>query len=265
MKLSHVLLTVGLAVGPTCPFAFSQVFTGTWNLYVNGYKGELYLKQEGNRISGWMGVNGVNLDHDTIAGTVNGNEIRFTRSDPSLPRPQEYHGFLLPHDNPQIEPRRRMTGADAIAGTFSHQGEWNGGWYATRSGPFREESGNSVSSGAITSSAGTASAPACGLGARWDASENGWTGTWVRRGTSNTFDATWRKDNSTGSSVLTMSLTGNRVRIERRDVSSFGGAYLEYDVTIAADGTVSGTSRVPATGTTSPFRATIHCGDTAKP
>jgi hypothetical protein len=106
---------------------------------------------------------------------------------------------------------------------------------------------------------------ACGLGARWDASENGWTGTWVRRGASNTFDATWRKDNSTGSSVLTMSLTGNRVRIERRDVSSFGGAYVEYDVTIAADGTVSGTSRVPATGATSPFRGTIHCGDAAKP
>jgi hypothetical protein len=105
---------------------------------------------------------------------------------------------------------------------------------------------------------------ACGLGVRWDASENGWTGTWVRRGSSNTFDATWQRDGSTGSSVLTMSLNGSRVHIERRDASSFGGAYVEYDGVVDAAGTVSGTSRVPASGATSPFRAAIQCGDAAR-
>lgn len=98
------------------------------------------------------------------------------------------------------------------------------------------------------------------LGVQWDVSESGWTGTWVRRGTSNIFDATWRKGGNTGSSVLTMTLTGSRVHIERKDASNWGGALVVYDGTIATDGTVTGTGAVPATGVTMSFRGTIHCG-----
>jgi hypothetical protein len=100
---------------------------------------------------------------------------------------------------------------------------------------------------------------ACGLGVQWDVSESGWSGTWIRRGSSNIFDASWRKGGDVGSSVLTMSLNGNRVHIERRDAPTWGGAYVEYDGTISADGTVSGTGKVPATGASAPFQATIRC------
>ena len=133
-----------LAIGSVSPLAFGQDFTGTWILYGNGYKGELYLKQDGNQVRGWEGVNGVNLDSDTITGTVNGNEILFTRNNPFLARPQEWRGFIMLHDNPQIEARRRMTGADAMAGIASHNGLWCFGWYATRFGPYREESPRSL-------------------------------------------------------------------------------------------------------------------------
>lgn len=105
--------------------------------------------------------------------------------------------------------------------------------------------------------------PACGVGVRWDESENGWNGTWTRRGTSNTFDAVWSNGGASGSSVLTLTLTGNRVHIERRDAASFGGASVSYDGTIAADGTVSGTSRVASSGAAAAFRAVVTCGDTA--
>ena len=113
--------------------------SGTWDLKVDGFRMELYLKQQGAQIRGWIGVNGVNVWSDVITGSVTGNEIQFTRTAPSLARPQEYRGYLLPHDNPQIESRFRMTGADALAGIGSHVGVWNMGWFATRVGPYREQ------------------------------------------------------------------------------------------------------------------------------
>jgi hypothetical protein len=81
----------------------------------------------------------------------------------------------------------------------------------------------------------------------------------VRRGTSNVFDATWRKGGATFASVLTMTRTGSRIHIERKDAPAGGGTLVVYDGTIAADGTVSGTATVPATGATLPFRATVRC------
>jgi len=104
---------------------------------------------------------------------------------------------------------------------------------------------------------------ACGLGVQWDLSESGWTGTWIRRGNTNIFDATWRKSGTTFSSVLTMTQTGSRIQIVRRDAPSGGGAHVVYDGTIAGDGTVSGTEKVPATGVTMPFNASIRCGPSA--
>jgi hypothetical protein len=59
-------------------------------------------------------------------------------------------------------------------------------------------------------------------------------------------------------------LTGNRVQIERRDATTWGGAYVQYDAAIAADGTVTGSSKVAATGATGPFHATLHCDGSVK-
>jgi len=123
---------------PPSPGGIVLDFSGTWSLNVNGYKGELYLQQQGSQIRGWMGTNGVNYWADVITGTVTGYEIRFTRTNSALARPQEYRGFMLIHDNPQIDPRFRMTGVDALAGIGNHLGEWNMGWYTTRLGPYRE-------------------------------------------------------------------------------------------------------------------------------
>jgi hypothetical protein len=117
---------------------FGQDFSGTWQWCANGFKGELYLTQSGSQIRGWIGFNGVNLHKDVIAGSVAAKEIRFTRSNPSLVRPQEYVGYLLVANQPQIDVAQRMTGSDAISGTFLHPGYPTAGWYAIRTGPYRE-------------------------------------------------------------------------------------------------------------------------------
>ena len=122
-----------------------QDISGSWSLLGNGYKWEIYLKQEGTRLRGWLGVDGVNLDGDVITGSVKGNEINFTRSNPLLPRPQEWRGFLSVHNNPAIDVRRRATGGDTMAGIGNHMGVWNFSWSATRIGPYREESAPAVS------------------------------------------------------------------------------------------------------------------------
>jgi len=118
--------------------AFGQDFSGTWQWFANGVKGELYLTQSGSQIRGWIGFNGVNLQQDVITGSVVANEIRFTRSSPRLVRPQEYVGYLLVANQPQIDVALRMTGPDAIGGTFLHPGFPTAGWYAIRTGPYRE-------------------------------------------------------------------------------------------------------------------------------
>ncbi len=72
------------------------------------------------------------------------------------------------------------------------------------------------------------------LGTQWTESELGWSGTWVRRGSSNTFDATWTAGSSRVTAVLTMTLNGNNVSIGRQDTSS--------TLTCNYTGTISGTS-----------------------
>lgn len=73
----------------------------------------------------------------------------------------------------------------------------------------------------------------------WDETESGWVGVWTRRGSSNTFDASWR--NQTGGThraVLTMNVTGNRVTIARQDP----GGSCNYTGTLGAGTrTVTGT------------------------
>ena len=73
----------------------------------------------------------------------------------------------------------------------------------------------------------------------WDASENGWTGVWTRRGGSDIFDAVWQKGGSTVKAVLTITVRGNSVRINRRS-SSDGVSDRDYEGTISSDGSVSG-------------------------
>lgn len=78
------------------------------------------------------------------------------------------------------------------------------------------------------------------LGATWEVTETGVSGTWKRRGQSNVFDGKWN-DGAMGE--LTITLRGNEVRIVRRDVSGpKAGEAIDYQGTISEDGkTASGT------------------------
>ena len=241
----------------------AQDFSGTWSLLVNGYKGELYLKQEGSRVTGWLGWSGVNLDGDTITGTIQGNEINFTRTNPTLRPPQQWRGFISIHNNPAIEARRRATGPDTMAGIGNHQGAWNFSWSAVRQGPYREQSGTAPVPVSTPANTTATAGGGCGLGVRWTESENGWDGQWVRRGSTNTFDATWRSGGTTVTSTLTIMVTGTQVHIQRNDTD---GVTVAYTGTVGADGiSVTGTGkiqgRVPQGAPTGayPFQAKILC------
>lgn len=130
---------MALALAGACLSA--QDFTGAWTVSMNGYRAEMYLKQEGNRVRGWLGVAGQNVDGDVLSGTVQGAEINMTRSSRLLPRPQEWRGFLLIANNTAIDARQRATGTDSLAGIGSHNGTWSFGWWATRAGAYREPPG----------------------------------------------------------------------------------------------------------------------------
>lgn len=80
------------------------------------------------------------------------------------------------------------------------------------------------------------------LGQVWTESENGWSGTWTRRGSSNTFDAVWTKDGARVTSVLTITAVGVRgVHIHRRDGD---GTVIEYAGLADAQGQVQGVGLV---------------------
>src|SRR5204863_8510294 len=56
------------------------------------------------------------------------------------------------------------------------------------------------------------------LGVRWDTTEGIWHGTWVRRGTSNTFTARWDCQQwPTFTGTVEVALDGHAVTVERRD------------------------------------------------
>jgi len=91
------------------------------------------------------------------------------------------------------------------------------------------------------------------LGTTWNERELGWEGVWRRRGTSNIFDATWNDGEVTA--VLTISLQGTDVKVERRNSSN----NCDYQGTLAADSvTVSGTYSCDKWARNSPWRATIQ-------
>jgi hypothetical protein len=98
-----------------------QTFTGKWTAQANGSALEIHIWQNGGAVHGHA-MDPRYGTRSEVAGTVSGKEIRFARSGGGLPRPQEYRGYHFD------------TGPAAMEGTFSHEGNWNNGWYAVRSG-----------------------------------------------------------------------------------------------------------------------------------
>jgi len=96
------------------------------------------------------------------------------------------------------------------------------------------------------------------LGSIWDETENGLNGVWTRRGTSNIFDAHWTKAGVAAvTAVLTITVTGSKFSIQRRQVSE--GYILDYEGTLESDGrSVMGTGKILKTGFQFPWQATIR-------
>jgi hypothetical protein len=95
---------------------------------------------------------------------------------------------------------------------------------------------------ALSSSAAAQSADA--LGTRWDVTEYGQTAVWTRRGTSNVFDGVWTPPGRPSvRAVLTITISGTSVSVQRRQSSDFPDNDCDYTGTLAPDfATVIGTS-----------------------
>lgn len=82
------------------------------------------------------------------------------------------------------------------------------------------------------------------LGRVWVQSENGWSGTWTRRGDSATFDAVWTKGGERVTAVLTITaVNGREVRIRRRDTSG-SNFEIEYVGLVDNQGNVQGVGHI---------------------
>lgn len=81
------------------------------------------------------------------------------------------------------------------------------------------------------------------LGVEWHEQGGGWSGLWRRRGNSNIFDARWTMPGAQDiTAVLTINITGNQVRVLRRNSSD--GNNCDYTGTLSSDRrTVTGTFR----------------------
>jgi hypothetical protein len=102
---------------------------------------------------------------------------------------------------------------------------------------------------------------ACGLGIRWNEVESGIQGTWIRRGTSNVFDATYSIVGVTA--VNAVYVSGGKVHVER--TSSSDGNRVVYDGTFGADGkTITGKYHTVGAGRLYDWGATVIC-DAASP
>lgn len=89
------------------------------------------------------------------------------------------------------------------------------------------------------------------LGTRWSESEGGWSGDWVRRGTSNVFNASW--GGGSIRAVLTISISGNQVSVSRQNATD--GNNCQYQGTLNGS-QVSGTYTCTSGGGN--WSATIH-------
>ncbi|MCX6567396.1 MAG: hypothetical protein NTW38_13425, partial [Candidatus Aminicenantes bacterium] len=96
------------------------------------------------------------------------------------------------------------------------------------------------------------------LGSVWQESENGWSGVWTRRGTSDVFDAVWTLNGQRVTAVLTMTRTGfDTVSIYRKDTSS-DNLEVDYAATIGGDGSVTGSGKIRSTGFTYNWTARVQ-------
>jgi len=87
----------------------------------------------------------------------------------------------------------------------------------------------------------------CGLGSRWQESEEGWTALWTRRGTSNVFDVYSTKGSLTLTAVHTININGNRVSVSRTNASD--GNNCDMEGILQSDGVnVSGSYRCKSGG-----------------
>ena len=103
------------------------------------------------------------------------------------------------------------------------------------------------------------------LGRTWDEQEGvcpgdqgtPWTGNWVRRGTSNVFDATWTHPEwGTATAVITVTVQGPSVGVVR--TQSTDGNDCAYTGTLGPDGNVSGTYTCGETQTQRCWSAVIQ-------
>ncbi len=76
--------------------------------------------------------------------------------------------------------------------------------------------------------------PRVELGKIWRVKDEGWEGVWTRRGSSNVFDGVWTKGSQKLTAVLTITITGEVVTVDRTQSSN--GDVCTYSGTIAADG-----------------------------
>jgi len=104
---------------------------------------------------------------------------------------------------------------------------------------------------------GAVSGGGCGLGARWEESEEGWAAIWTRRGNSNVFDVQSSKGGMVLTAIQTINIRGNQVSVSRTNSSD--GNNCEMEGTIDPDGvTVTGTYRCLNGGPYN-WRAVIKC------
>ena len=94
-------------------------------------------------------------------------------------------------------------------------------------------------------------------GTVWQETESGWSGTWVRRGQSNVFDATWTLGAQRVEAVLTIFRTGpDTIRIHRRDRTS--ASEFEYTGTFGPGGSVAGSYGMVGNPPTATWSARIE-------
>lgn len=97
------------------------------------------------------------------------------------------------------------------------------------------------------------------LGRAWRETENGWTGHWTRRGTSNVFDATWTKPGEDSvAAVLEMSLEADgTVKIHRKDTRARVAFEIDYTGKIDGTGHVEGSATIRGNGYTFGWSAQV--------
>ena len=97
----------------------------------------------------------------------------------------------------------------------------------------------------------------CGLGTRWEETEEGWNAIWTRRGNSNTFDVRSKKGDMTLTAVQTIEMNGNKVKVTRTNSSD--GNNCQMTGTVAPDGIHVSGSYDCTSGKGYSWSATIRC------